>query len=400
MSSIAMQSRILIVDDEEANVLLMTRILQSAGYRQVKGITDARTVLEVRRAWNPDLILLDLHMPHVDGIALLHTFHAQASATEFVPILVLTADVSRETLKRALTAGANDYVTKPVDVDEVLLRVRNLLAIRLSHEGLKNSNIALAHELRERMQLEHRQSEHRRARIHHMRAVIERRPTMVFQSIIELSSERVVGVEALARFADGTTPDRCFAEATTLGLGAELELAAVKTALQGLDEIPAAQFMAVNVSPTVALDPRLHDFLRKQAQGRVVVEITEHQPVDSYEDLKMVRTRFRQDGIRVAIDDAGAGYASLHHILKLSPDIIKLDIALTRDIDRDSVKRALTVSLIQFAKETDAVVIAEGIETASELATLRDLAVPWGQGFHIGRPGPIAVRTPDAARAS
>jgi EAL domain-containing protein (putative c-di-GMP-specific phosphodiesterase class I) len=400
LSSLATQSRILIVDDDENNVRLMTRILQTAGYLNLRGITDARTVLAARRAWNPDLILLDMHMPHVDGIALLHMFHAQASASEFVPILVLTADVSRETLKRALTAGANDYVTKPVDVDEVLLRVRNLLAIRLSHEGLKNSNVALAHELRERMQFEQRQSENRRARIDHMRAVIERRPTMVFQPIIELSSSRAVGVEALSRFVDGTSPDRCFAEAATLGLGAELELAAVKAALQQLDEIPAAQFMAVNVSPTVALDTRLHDLLRKQAQGRVVVEITEHQPVESYEDLTLVRTRFRQDGIRVAIDDAGAGYASLHHILKLAPDIIKLDIALTREIDRDPVKRALAFSLVQFAKETDAVVIAEGIETPSELATLRDLSVPWGQGFHIGKPGPIAVRTPHAARAS
>jgi EAL domain-containing protein (putative c-di-GMP-specific phosphodiesterase class I) len=163
--------------------------------------------------------------------------------------------------------------------------------------------------------------------------------------------------------------------------------------LQQLDAIPAGQFMAVNVSPTVALDTRLHDLLRKQATGRVVVEITEHQPVESYEDLARVRTRFRQDGIRVAIDDAGAGYASLHHILKLAPDIIKLDIGLTHGIDRDPVKRALAASLVQFAKETDAVVIAE-------LATLRDLAVPWGQGFHIGKPGPLAMRKPEAAQAS
>lgn len=400
MSSVAVQSRILIVDDDESIVRVMIRILRTAGYLHIKGITDARTVLEVRRAWHPDLILLDMHMPYIDGIALLHMFNEQASTSEFVPILVLTGDVGRDTLKRALTAGANDYVTKPVDVDEVLLRVRNLLAIRLSHEGLKNSNIALAHQLRQRMRSEERQSEDRRARLNNMRTVIERRPTMVFQPIIELSSDRVVGVEALARFVDGTSPDRCFAEATTLGLGAELELVAVKAALQELDAIPAEQFMAVNVSPTVALDTRLHDLLRKQATGRVVVEITEHQPVESYEDLARVRTRFRQNGIRVAIDDAGAGYASLHHILKLAPDIIKLDIGLTHGIDRDPVKRALAASLVQFAKETDAIVIAEGIETASELATLRDLAVPWGQGFHIGKPGPLAVRTPHAARAS
>jgi EAL domain-containing protein (putative c-di-GMP-specific phosphodiesterase class I)/CheY-like chemotaxis protein len=391
MNSTLAQSRILIVDDDETNVLVMTRILQTAGYRNIKGITDARAVLDSRRTWAPDLILLDLHMPHVDGMSLLHAFQAQSSRSEFVPVLVLTADPSRDTLKGALSAGANDFLTKPVDVDEVLLRVRNLLAIRLSHEGLKNSNVALAGELRQRMRSEERQAENRRARIDAIRAVIERRPTMVFQPVVELATSRIVGFEALARFDGETSPDRLFAEATTLGLGTELELAAVKAALEQLDRLQPEQFMAVNASPTVVLDYRLPDLLRKQGWGRVVVEITEHQPVESYEDLNLIRARFRRDGIRVAIDDAGAGYASLHHILKLAPDIIKLDISLTRDIDRDPIKRALAVSLVQFAKETGAIVIAEGIETAAELETLRALAVSWGQGYHLGYPAPLEI---------
>ena len=399
MNSTLAQSRILIVDDDATNIRLMTRMLQGAGYVHIRGVTDARAVLDSRREFAPDVILLDLHMPHLDGISLLRMFQAQSSSSEFVPVLVLTGDASRDTLKRALAAGANDYLTKPVDVDEVLLRVRNLLAIRLSHEGLKNNNVALAEELRRRMRSEERQAENRRARIDTIRAVIDRKPTMVFQPIIDLATERVLGFEALARFDPGTSPDRWFAEATTLGLGTELELAAVKAALQQLDRLKLSQFMAVNVSPVVVLDRRLHDLLRKQGQGRVVVEITEHQPVQSYEELNMVRNRFRRDGIRVAIDDAGAGYASLHHILKLAPDIIKLDIGLTRDIDRDPIKRALAVSLVQFAKETDAIVTAEGIETASELEALRVLAVPWGQGFHIGHPAPLDVDKTYVARA-
>jgi EAL domain-containing protein (putative c-di-GMP-specific phosphodiesterase class I)/CheY-like chemotaxis protein len=399
MSSSLAHSRILIVDDEPANVRLMTRILQSAGYRQIEGISDARAVLDARQSWRPDLILLDLHMPYIDGISLLKIFQAQSSESEFVPVLVLTADVTREALNGALAAGANDYLTKPVDVDETLLRVRNLLAIRLSHESLKNTNLALAGELRQRLRCEERNAANRKSRIDAMRELIERRPTMVFQPVVDLATDGVIGVEALSRFDSETAPDRWFAEATTLGLGAELELAAVKAALQQMDRLRSKQFMAVNVSPTVVLDRRLHDLLRKQGQGRVVVEITEHQPVDSYEELNIVRKRFRRDGIRVAIDDAGAGYASLHHILKLAPDIIKLDISLTRGIDSDPIKRALAGSLVQFANESGAIVTAEGIETASELETLRKLAVPWGQGFHLGHPAPLEPRTTRVAGA-
>jgi EAL domain-containing protein (putative c-di-GMP-specific phosphodiesterase class I) len=389
MSGTVEQPRILIVDDETANVRLMSRILESAGYTHVKGLTDSRLVLEARRSWGPDLILLDLQMPHIDGLSLLRMFRNQTPSSEFVPVLVLTADVSRDALKHALLAGANDYLTKPVDVDEVVLRVRNLLAIRLSHEGLKNNNAALAEELRKRMRCEELQAENRRTRIDAMRSVIDQRPTMVFQPVIDLETSRVVGVEALARFNDNTTPDVWFAEANALGMGTDLELSAVKAALQYIDRLQPTQFMAVNASPTVVLDRRLHDLLRTHGRGRVVVEITEHEPVESYDDLNMVRSRFRRDGIRVAIDDAGAGYASLHHILKLAPDIIKLDIGLTRDIDRDPVRRALAASLVVFANETNAIVTAEGIETAGEFATLHDLGVPWGQGFFMARPGPL-----------
>src|SRR5882757_5217460 len=111
MSSTLAHSRILIVDDEPANVRLMTRILQSAGYRQIEGISDARAVLDARQSWCPDLILLDLHMPYIDGISLLKIFQAQSAESEFVPVLVLTADVTREALNGALAAGANDYLT-------------------------------------------------------------------------------------------------------------------------------------------------------------------------------------------------------------------------------------------------------------------------------------------------
>jgi EAL domain-containing protein (putative c-di-GMP-specific phosphodiesterase class I)/CheY-like chemotaxis protein len=380
------QSRILIIDDEQDNILLMTRILENSGYVHIMGITDSREALVPIHDWVPDLILLDLRMPHINGIELLKLIRGQEVPTEFVPVLVLTADTERDSAKAALNAGANDFLTKPVDMDEFLLRVRNLLAVRLSHEALKQTNAALALKLRTQMQSEWNQTVDRKDRIAAMKETIAIGPDMVFQPVVELDTGHPVGFEALARFPSEQPPDQCFAEAWSLGLGVELELSAIDAAFEHFDLIGNDEFLAINVSPAVMLENQFYEAMMNHRRDRVVVEVTEHQPVDNYDDLKYVCKLLRGEGIHIAIDDAGAGYASLHHILMLAPDIIKIDISLTHDIDRDPVKRALASSLLQFSKETYATVIAEGIETSAELLSLKSLGVPWGQGFHIGRP--------------
>ncbi|MGZ7041803.1 MAG: response regulator, partial [Thermoanaerobaculia bacterium] len=134
----------MVVDDQSANLLLVRRILSQAGFTQIRGFKDPRAALENCRSWDPDVILLDLHMPHLGGIGFLEAFRNSIAATEFVPVLMLTADVSGLALKQSLAAGANDFATKPVDAVELLLRVRNLLAIRLCHQELKQHNATLA----------------------------------------------------------------------------------------------------------------------------------------------------------------------------------------------------------------------------------------------------------------
>ena len=386
MPDLLLQSRVLIVDDEKDNILLMTRFLESTGYVHIRGVDDPREVLTAINDWVPDIVLLDLRMPHLDGITLLRLIRERELPSQLVPVLMLTADTDRESLKDALSAGANDFLTKPVDMDEFLLRVRNLLVIRLSYEALKQSNAVLAMKLRARMQSEWLQNEDRKERGAAMEEIIAVGPEMVFQPIVELSTGRPVGFEALARFESQRPPDQVFAEAWSLGHGLELELSAIEAAFKHFDLFSSEEFLAINVSPAVMLEDRFFEMMVDYGRNRVVVEVTEHQPVDSYEDLKRVCSRLRDHGIRIAIDDAGAGYASLHHILMLAPDIIKIDISLTHDIDHDQVKRALAVSILQFSCETNAIVIAEGIETSDELLTLKTLGVPWGQGFHIGKP--------------
>lgn len=382
-------SRILIIDDQPANVVLVRRLLQHAGYHQVRWLMDSRTALRECSEWDPDLIVLDLHMPHLDGIALLTAIRAVHRLGDFVPVLVLTADITRSSLTSALAAGANDYALKPIESVELLLRVRNLLSIRLAHEGVKRRNSALAARIRELS----RGSEARRDRhagIHaRVRGVLDRGgPDIHVQPIVALDSGRIVGHEALSRFpaADVRGPASWFADALEVGLDTELEIASFTTALSLLNELPEDQFLAVNVSPAVLLSAAFSNFGRKAPPGRVVVELTEHQPVADYSSLRSETNALQELGLRIAIDDAGAGYANMKHILKLAPDFIKLDIELTRDIDRDPVKAALTGALTDFANRIGASIIAEGIETRAELDKLRELGIPYGQGYYLGRP--------------
>ncbi|PYM25184.1 MAG: hypothetical protein DMD80_22030 [Candidatus Rokuibacteriota bacterium] len=143
-------AKILIVDDERANVLLLERLLQQAGYRHLASTTDSRTALELYRGVRPDLILLDLMMPHVDGLAVLAQLRAEIPETVFVPVLVLTADVTPDSRRGALAAGAHDFLTKPFEAFEVLLRIGNLLATRRLYLALEEHNRALEDTVRQR----------------------------------------------------------------------------------------------------------------------------------------------------------------------------------------------------------------------------------------------------------
>lgn len=213
-----------------------------------------------------------------------------------------------------------------------------------------------------------------------------------YQPIWELSTGRPLGFEALCRFLPGPyrAPDKWFAEAAEIGLTIELELAVIGEALKDLPNIPKPLFLSLNASPSTVVSGRLHQLLSSVPPGSVVIEVTEHAPVDDYDRLTAALEPLREAGIGLAIDDAGAGYASLQHIISLKPDRIKLDGSLTRSIDRDPARRALATALVAFARETEATIIAEGIETFGEFKALRSLGVDKGQGYFLGAPAPLA----------
>ncbi len=222
---------------------------------------------------------------------------------------------------------------------------------------------------------------------------------MAFQPIVDMGRDEPIGFEALARFSCEPTrgPNVWFAEAAGMGLGVELEATAARLALADLARLPTRAYLAINASPATVASGRFDSLLGDVPAERIVVEVTEHAAINAYEQLEAALRVLRQRGVRVAVDDAGAGYASFRHILRLRPDIIKLDMALTRDIDRDPARRALASALITFAADTGSTIVGEGVETAGELAALRRLGVDAAQGYHLGRPTPLSdIRGPAA----
>jgi EAL domain-containing protein (putative c-di-GMP-specific phosphodiesterase class I) len=388
---------VLVVDDQSANVTLLERLLRAAGVARVHGLTDPTQAVGRCLELRPDLVLLDLHMPVVDGFTVLEALAKAVGADEFLPVLVLTADVAPEAKERALVAGAKDFLTKPFDRTEVLLRVHNLLETRALYARLERDKARLRAELEERKAQERRLLAERRRRRRRIERVLDSHALpMVFQPIADLANGRVVGVEALARFEcqPRRPPNEWFAEAAEVGLGVELELAAVGAALVALSRLPLDTFLSVNVSPATAVAPAFAALLARWTGRRLVVELTEHTRVEHYEPLLAALDGLRQRSMRIAVDDAGAGYAGLQHILRLRPEVIKLDTDLTRGIHLDPARRALAASLVTFAHDIGAAILAEGVETRLELDVLRSLGVPWGQGYHLARPGPLPLPSP------
>lgn len=223
-----------------------------------------------------------------------------------------------------------------------------------------------------------------------IRTLIEgRHLSTAFQPVWSLSSGKVIGAEALTRFPDSPgNPAAHFSDADAAGSGVELELVAMETALEAARALPRHLYVAVNLSPDACLDPRLPTVLKDCGLPgeRIVVEVTERQAVEDYGALGNALKSLRGSGVRIAVDDAGSGYASMRHILELAPDFIKLDRDVIAGIDTDPARQALGTAMVGFAAGLGAHLVAEGIETAEELNTVTDMGMHAGQGYLLGRP--------------
>lgn len=215
---------------------------------------------------------------------------------------------------------------------------------------------------------------------------------VVYQPIVDITHNRIIGYEALARFMSDPqrSPDIWFGEAGQVGLQSALELIVIEEALKGIAHIKDA-YLSFNVSPETILTGAVQPLLDQYPLHRLMLEVTEHASVPDYGVIADALAPMRCEGLTLAIDDAGAGYASFRHILQLKPDVIKLDGSLIRDIDKNLNGQCLAAALIRFGHETGSRIVAECVETQAELDMLRELQVTSVQGFLLGRPMPLGA---------
>jgi EAL domain-containing protein (putative c-di-GMP-specific phosphodiesterase class I)/DNA-binding NarL/FixJ family response regulator len=371
--------RVMIADDEAAiRATLRSLLSGDPGIVVVGEASDAQAAIDMATSRHPEIALLDVRMPRGGGPRAASEITRRSPETR---VIALSALEDAGTILEMLDAGATAYVSKGDDTDAIVDAIHRLA----EHADTQ---------ARGGITLERDWLDRRRSRTEQIRAIIEAGgPQVVYQPIFDLPSGEYVGAEALSRFDAVPTrsPERWFEEADKAGLRAEMELCAVRSALADLGRLPPETFLGVNVSPLTCCTPELADAIIGSTPARIVLEITEHTPVEDYEQLSGCLRPMRDRGVRVAIDDTGAGFSSLSHVLALRPELIKLDIDMCRAIQTDPARRALVTALTGFASHIGADVVAEGIESPEQLFAVREAGVRYGQGFLLGRPQPLEM---------
>ena len=380
--------RVVIADDEPMIVRYVSVVLslEEDDFEVVGVATDAGHAVDLVNELEPDVLVLDLRMPG-SGLQAAQLLSAAQPTTR---VLVYTADADGSELLSLLRAGISGYLTKSATPDEIVAAVR---AVAEGQQTFVPDIAAKAvGELTTRLHAE-RSAEVRGQRVRQRieRAIGGRAFHIVCQPVIDLATGAPCGVEALTRFTGppDRPPDEWFAEADTVNKRIDLELATAAAALKVLGSLAEPLWLAINLSPATVLSGVIGRLFAGIDLTRIVIELTEHASVEDYGFLNATLDTWRERGLRVAVDDAGAGYASLAHIVKTRPDLIKLDHTLTAGIDTEVELQALARAMSGYASTMSIELVAEGIETKSQLDMLYDLGARYGQGYYLGRPAPF-----------
>ena len=388
--------QVLIAEDEPLVAKSLSRLIElSSGFELVGVAEDVNQALAIVSARPVDVVISDVRMPEGGGLRLVKEFKLRSPETR---VLAYSAYSDDRTVSEMLEAGAIGYVVKNGRNAELLEGLRRAAANEASITGPAADS--LLRKLRSKASpdanvasLDGAAAETQRI----MTAFGAGSLSTVFQPIVSLVDRSLVGAEALSRFSATPRqgPDQWFAAATRAGLLIEADCAALKIAVATAQGLPAGVFASCNATPELVMSGSLQECLAPYDISSLVIEVTERAPIDDYSAFARALAPLRSAGARIAIDDTGSGFASLRHILRLEPDIIKLDRDLCQGISADPARIALASGLATFAFGIGASIIAEGIETQAELDVLTALGVQMGQGYLLGRPQPLSDAWPE-----
>lgn len=381
--------RVIVADDDESIRIWLRHLIEvTDGLELVGEARDVATAVEIARTTQPDVAVVDVRMPGGGGPEGAQLIQMFSSTTQ---VLAFSAYDMTPQVLGMIEGGASGYVVKSGNDREILTAIRSVAegGVYLS----PGVDAKVMNHLRDSLVTSGQRMLQRSRIVSLVEDVLARRAiTMHYQPIVDLATNGVVGYEALARIDSERRqpPNVWFDDAETVGRLAEFEHLAISTAIAGLDRLEPTDFLAINISPRSATGPILDEALGGAPVQRLVLEITEHAAVADYTQLSQSLEPLRARGLRVAIDDVGAGYASMAHVLNLAPEIIKLDRSFTAGIDRHANRQSLVGTMRAFAAQTESVLLAEGIETLDELQTMGSLGVGLGQGYLLGHPMPLA----------
>ena len=371
-----------IADDEPHDRSALADLVTADPQLELAGVaTGEREAIELIVREVPDVAVVDVRMDAGGGAAVARETRQRGLPTR---VIAISAFTDHHAATAVLGAGAASYVSKLAPPEEILAAIidtargRRVLSDELT-SGLLD--VLATHAVNDAAQ------RRETAEIRHL--LDTEALSSVVQPIVCLADHRVIGYEALARFTIGNC-EAVFASARRTGLDIELELAAIRSALAVPGLPDADRYLSINAGPRTITSPGFLGAIAQAPPEQLVVEITEHAPVEDYGRLDKTLAPLRAQGLRLAVDDAGAGFASLRHIVQLAPDMVKLDVSLTQGVERDRIRRALARGLTSFAREAGITILAEGIETEAQLDAWVQLGVEYGQGYYFGHPGPAA----------
>jgi EAL domain-containing protein (putative c-di-GMP-specific phosphodiesterase class I) len=368
---------ILIADDDPSVRAALSRVLTQGGYSVVVA-DDGRAALEVFKGGNIELIVSDIAMPLLDGVALLRTVR---ELDDEIPVILLTGVPSTNSASGAVRYRATEYLPKPVAPDQLLECVARALRFYRLAQARRAALALHQRELAEAEKTSELELSFERA----LASVF-----MVYQPIVSWSRRSVFGYEALVRSSEASLPHpgALFDAAEKLGQLQSLGRQIRERCGGPMAKAPADASLFVNLHTRDLLDDTLFASNSPLAAiaPRVIFEITERADLDEVGDVEQRISRLRELGFRIAIDDIGAGYSGLNSFALLRPDIVKLDITLVRHVDRDAMKQKLVRTLAGLCAELGISVIAEGVETAPERDMLIGLGCDLLQGYLLARP--------------